>query len=79
MDKYPFYYEVKQHEAGEEEINEGGIILAVDHSDAMKQLAELYEPGIVSITIEYLKVDSLVFSIDKARELKEWVNTHALY
>ena len=79
MDKYPFYYEVKHHEAGEEEINEGGIILATDHSDAMQQLAQLYEPGIVAITIEYLKGDSLTFSVEKAREIKEWVNTNALY
>lgn len=72
MDRYPVYYEVSYWD-GEENCKEGGFLIATDFKDATEQLVALYEPGMDSMSIEFMDEVALTFPIEKARIVKKVV------
>ena len=79
MDKYAFYYEVEYDLDGGDTNKEGGFLMAHDHKDALDQLIALYEPGMLSVHIEYMEKELFVFPLDEARIAKDWVNANGSY
>lgn len=80
MEKFAFYYEVEfDRDCDGSTAQEGGFLMAVDHKEAMDQICQLYEPGLISVHIEYMERDLFIFPIDKAREAKDWVNANGSY
>ena len=79
MEKFAFYYEV-EHDTGDGDTNkEGGFLMAHDHKDALEQLIALYEPGMLSVHIEYMEKEFFIFPVELAREAKDWVNANGSY
>ncbi len=80
MDKFAFYYEVEfDRDCDGSTVKEGGFLMAADHRDAMEQLVNLYDPGLLSAHIEYMEKELFVFPIKEAREAKDWVNANGSY
>lgn len=78
MQRYPVYYEVTVWDEADKR-EEGGFIIATDFTDAMQQITNFYEPGLEKVSLEFMEDTSLIFSIEKARELKKWIGENHVY
>lgn len=76
MDKYVFYFEVEHQDDGYGDTKEGGFLIATDYADATAQIVALYEPGLISMKLECMDELSLVFDLEKARQMKEYVEVN---
>jgi hypothetical protein len=74
-DKYPVYYEVSFWD-GNENFKEGGFIFATDFKDATEQVTALYEPGMDSMSLEFMDQLAFTMPVEKARELKGVIETY---
>jgi hypothetical protein len=74
MNKYVFYFEVEHQDNGYDNEQEGGFLVATDYADATAQIIALYEPeSILFMSLECMDELSLVFPLEKAQHMKEYV------
>jgi hypothetical protein len=72
LKKYPYYFEVECQDE-EETTKSGGISYAVTWEEAAADIKSVYD-NIISMYIEFFDSTALIFPIDTARKLKEFIN-----
>ena len=74
MDRYPYYFEATFYdEMTSKNVEEGGFIVATSYNDAMYQITELYEPGLIDVKLECLDDCALFFDRETARKFRKMI------
>ena len=71
--KKPIYFEVKLYLETGVYHYEGGILYADSWDDAAKQIHEIYQDDLVSMSIEMFDEYDFIFPLKKAREIKSLI------